>query len=50
MVYRDDFNNGVDSLLVSKDYKPNWRPSNINEINDNELNKMFEPFVERLYL
>ena len=50
MVYRDDFNKGVDSVLVSKNYKPQWKPSTINEINYDELNKMFEPHAEKLYL
>ena len=48
MVYRKDFNNGVDSLLVSKNYNPQWNPSTINEINSDELNKMFEPHIKRL--
>ena len=50
MVYRNDFNNGVDSVLVSKKHHPQWNPSTINEINFDELNKMFEPHVEKLYL
>ena len=33
MVYRDDFNNGVDSLLISKNHNPKWNPSSIIEIN-----------------
>ena len=50
MVYRDDFNNGVDSILVSKNYKPQWMPSDVSKINYEELNKMFEPSLEKLYL
>ena len=50
MVYRKDFNNGVDSVLVSKTNNPRWKPSNLNEIDYEELNKMFEPSVENLYL
>jgi enoyl-CoA hydratase/carnithine racemase len=50
MVYRDDFNNGVDSILVSKNHAPQWKPSSINKINYDEVNKMFEPSDERLYL
>ena len=30
-------------LLVSKNHKPQWKPSSINKINYDELNKMFEP-------
>ena len=50
MVYRDDFNNGVDSILVSKNHSPKWNPSTINKINFDELNNMFEPNSKRLYL
>ena len=50
MVYRNDFNYGVDSVLVSKNHQPQWYPSSINEINYEQLNKMFEPHVDKLYL
>ena len=50
MVYRDDFNNGVESVLINKDNKPRWNPSKIDEVNDNELNKMFEDCTKKLYL
>ena len=50
MVYRDDFNNGVDSVLVSKNNNPKWNPSSINKINFDELNKMFELTTKKLYL
>ena len=50
MVYRDDFNNGVDAVLVSKKHKPQWKPSTINEINSDEVDKMFEPKAESIYL
>ena len=50
MVYRDDFNNGVDSVLVSKNHHPQWSPSTIDKINYDEVNKMFEPHVKKLYL
>lgn len=50
MVYRNDFNNGVKSVLISKDNKPKWRPPTIKEINYDKVNKMFEPHVKKLYL
>ena len=50
MVYRDDFNSGVDSILVSKNNNPKWNPSNISKINFDELNKMFERSAKQLYL
>ena len=50
MVYRDDFNNGVNSVLITKNKNIEWKPSNINDINYVELNKMFEPSKEKLYL
>ena len=49
VVYRDDFNNGVNSVLVTKDHSPQWNPSTINEINIEELNKYFESHTEKLY-
>jgi enoyl-CoA hydratase/carnithine racemase len=49
MVYRADFNNGVDSVLVSKNHNPLWKPLTINGINYDELYKMFEPHTKRLY-
>ena len=50
VVYRDDFDNGVNSVLVTKDHSPRWSPSKINEINIEELNKYFESHTEKLYL
>ncbi len=50
MVYRNDFNNGVDAVLINKTNKPIWDPSNIENINYEEVDKMFESHVEKLYL
>ena len=50
IVYRDDFDNGVTSLLISKDHNPIWQPSNIDEINIDELNNYFESDTGSLYL
>ena len=50
MVYRDDFNNGINSVLVNKDHNPKWKPSTIEEINLVKINKMFEPNHKKLYL
>lgn len=50
IVYRDDFDNGVTSLLISKDHNPIWQPSNIDKINIDELNNYFESDTESLYL
>ena len=50
VVYRDDFDNGVNSVLVTKDHNPKWSPSKITEINIEEINKYFESHKEKLYL
>ena len=50
MVNRNDFNNGVNSVLVMKDHKPIWNPSSIDQINYDEVKKMFIPKIEKLYL
>ena len=50
IVYRDDFNNGVNAVLVSKTHNPTWNPSSINDINLNEVKKFFQPHKEPLNL
>ena len=50
VVYRDDFDNGVNSVLVTKAHNPKWSPSKITEINIEEINKYFESDAEKLYL
>ena len=50
IVHRDDFNNGVVAILVSKTYNPAWSPSTIHDINFVEVNKFFEPHIEPLNL
>ena len=50
MVYRDDFDNGVNSVLITKDHNPNWKPSTIDEINIEDLDYYFETHTENLYL
>jgi enoyl-CoA hydratase/carnithine racemase len=50
MVYREDFNNGVDSVLISKNHKANWNPTTVENIDYDEVDKMFELHVEKLYI
>ncbi len=50
VVYRNDFDNGVNSVLVTKDHSPKWSPSKIDQINIEKLNKYFETHTEKLYL
>ena len=50
MVYRNDFNNGVDPGGGRKNNKPQWNPSNVNEISSEEIDKLFEIHTEKLYL
>ncbi len=50
IVYRSDFDNGVNSVLISKDHNPIWQPSKIDEINIEDLDFYFETHTENLYL
>ena len=50
IVYRSDFDNGVNSMLISKDHNPIWEPSKIDEINIEDLDFYFETHTENLYL
>ncbi len=50
MVYRSDFDSGINSVLVTKDHNPQWSHNKIDEINTEELNKYFETHTEKLYL
>ena len=50
LVYRTDFDNGVNTVLVTKDHNPQWSPAEIDQINTEELNKYFETHTEKLYL
>ena len=50
IVYRSDFDIGVNSVLISKDHNPIWEPSKIDEINIEDLDFYFETHTENLYL
>lgn len=48
IVYRNDFNEGVNNVLVNKKHNPKWNPSTINDINFKEVESLFDPHVEPL--
>ena len=50
MVYRDDFNNGVESVLITKNHKPKWNPNSIHDIDQEEVKKLFDIKKEELIL
>ena len=50
VVYREDFNNGVEAILVSKTYNPAWSSASIHDINFEEVDKFFENHIELLNL
>ena len=50
LVNRDDFDQGIDAVLVSKHHNPSWNPSSINDINQKHVNELFEFNSQRLIL
>ena len=50
IVYRDDFNNGVESVLVMKNNNPLWKPISIEEITYEQINSLFEIHTDKLNL
>ena len=50
MVYRNDFNNGVDAILVSKNHKPKWHPKSLKDINMDEVEKLFKFHTENILI
>ncbi len=50
IVYRDDFNNGVESVLVKKNNNPVWRPNSTEEITYEQINNLFKIHTDKLNL
>ena len=43
LIHHPDFKEGVRALLIDKDNKPNWRPTNPRVIGDRDVEAFFEP-------
>ena len=41
-----DFYEGVRAMLVDKDFRPSWRPPAVNEIEDEEVERFFQPLID----
>ena len=50
VVYREDFNNGIEAVLITKTYNPTWNPKSIHDINYDEVKKLFQIHTEKLGL
>lgn len=43
LIHHPDFREGVRALLIDKDNKPNWQPSDPEEISDADVDAFFDP-------
>ena len=50
IVYRDDFNNGVESVLVKKNNNPVWKPNSTEKITYEQINNLFKIHTDKLNL
>ena len=50
IVYRNDFNNGVKAVLITKTNKPKWDPVSVNKITYEEINDLFQTHTLKLGL
>ena len=46
MVNRNDFGEGIEAVLIKKHHNPQWQPSSIKEIDNEDLEKLFSPSVD----
>lgn len=47
-IQENDFQEGVRALLIDKDNKPQWKPNNLNNINDNKIDWYFKELPDDL--
>ncbi len=50
IVYRDDFDNGVESVLIKKNNNPVWKPNSTEEITNEQIDNLFEIHTDKLNL
>ena len=50
IVYRDDFNNGIEAVLITKSHNPLWNPKSLHDIDSDKLKSLFEKHTEQLNL
>jgi len=50
MCRRPDFREGVRAVLIDKDQNPTWSPAHLSQINDQDVQAIFEPLVDELQL
>ncbi len=43
LIHHPDFKEGVRALLIDKDNKPNWHPTNPQAIGERDVAQFFEP-------
>ena len=46
MTNRQDFGEGIQAVLIKKHHNPKWKPNSINEIDINELDKLFTDSID----
>ena len=46
MTNRHDFGEGIQAVLIKKHHNPKWKPNSINEIDINELDKLFTDSID----
>ena len=49
-VYREDFNNGVEAVLITKTHNPKWSPDSVDKIDKNDIDELFIDHIEKLKL
>ena len=46
MTNRHDFGEGIQAVLIEKHHNPKWQPKTIDEINNTELDKLFNQTID----